>query len=266
MMQLGILGAGNMGGAILRGLIAKGTVPPDSVTVYNKHPEKAQALHQELGVRVASSVPSLFLDSDMILLAVKPNMLSDILAENAVYLADKAVVSIIAGWDGVKLRAALPESARVLRVMPNTPSMVGAGMIVFENGDTLTHEEHAFAETLFSATGVVAAVEPYQMDAVIGVSGSGPAYVYMFIDAMADGGVQAGLPRSTAIRLAAQTVLGSAKMVLESGMHPDVLKDMVCSPGGTTIDAVASLEKTGFRGSVIEAVQVCAEKSARMNK
>ena len=150
--------------------------------------------------------------------------------------------------------------------MPNTPAMIGEGMIVFESGDSLTPNERAFAETLFGSVGDVISVEPKLMDAVTAVSGSGPAYVYLFIEALADGGVKAGLPRDLALKLAAQTVKGSAMMVSQTGVHPGELKDRVCSPGGTTIKAVAVLEQKGLRGTVIAAVDACREKSEKMSK
>ena len=149
--------------------------------------------------------------------------------------------------------------------MPNTPAMVGEGMIVFEKGNTLTDEEEAFAFALFNTVGKTIAMDGNLMDAVTAVSGSGPAYVYAFIEAMADGGVLRGLPRKVAYELAAQTVLGAAKMVLDTGLHPGELKDNVCSPNGTTIAAIASLERDGFRGVVIDAVDACYRRSKELS-
>ena len=266
MMRLGILGTGNMGGAILRGALAKDAISPENVTLFDVDTHKLESTAASCGVRMAHTLEELADQSDMLLLAVKPAVCAGIFSAHREAFCGKAVLSIIAGWSGERLADALPKNTRILRVMPNTPAMVGEGMILLENGSSFTDEERAFAVSLLSAIGKVDAVDAYLMSAVTGVSGRGPAYVYMFIDAMAAGGVQAGLPRDLAIRLAAQTVLGSAKMVLDTGMHPDVLKDMVCSPAGTTIDAVASLERSGFRSAVIDAVKVCVDKSDRMSK
>lgn len=265
-IRLGVIGAGNMGEAILRGYLASGYASGDKTAVYDPDTEKCRALERDFGVVVADSLPSLIEKSDLLLIAVKPNVCAHLFEEQFDRFSNKAVVSIAAGWGGEKLRKSLPASARVLRVMPNTPALIGEGMIVFESGDTLTDEERAFAETLFGAVGDVINLEPKLMDAVTAVSGSGPAYVYLFIEALADGGVKAGLPRPIALKLAAQTVKGSAMMVSETGVHPGELKDRVCSPGGTTIEAVAVLEQKGLRGAVIAAVDACREKSERMSK
>ena len=264
-IRLGVIGAGNMGEAILRGYLTS-YASGEKTTVYDPDAEKCAALERDLGVGVASSLQDLIENSDLLLIAVKPNVCAHLFAEQFDHFVNKAVVSIAAGWGGERLRNALPATARVLRVMPNTPAMIGEGMIVFESGDTLTGEERAFAETLFGSVGDVITVEPKLMDAVTAVSGSGPAYVYLFIEALADGGVKAGLPRNIALKLAAQTVKGSAMMVSETGVHPGELKDRVCSPGGTTIEAVAVLEQKGLRGAVIAAVDACREKSEKMSK
>lgn len=265
-IRFGIIGAGNMGEAILRGFVSGGNAEDTVISVYDPCTEKCELLERELGVSAAASIENLIEQSDILLIAIKPNVCAHVFAEQKKRFSSKAVISIAAGWGGEKLRNALPASARILRVMPNTPAMVGAGMIVFEQGDTLTAPEKEFATKLFESVGEVISLEPKLMDAVTAVSGSGPAYVYLFIEALADGGVKAGLPRNVALKLAAQTVKGSAMMVEKTGVHPGELKDRVCSPGGTTIDAVASLESNGFRGTVIEAVDVCREKSERMSR
>jgi len=265
-MRFGIIGVGNMGEAILRGFVGSGNAAGTEIAVFDPNAAKCRLLEKECGVRVAQSLEQLIKQSDLLLISIKPNVCTYVFEENRECFAHKAVVSIAAGWGGERLRKALPESTRILRVMPNTPAMVGEGMIVFEAGDTLTSEEKSFAETLFLSVGEVVGADAKLMDAVTAVSGSGPAYVYLFIEALADGGVKAGLPRDLALRLAAQTVKGSAMMVSETGLHPGELKDRVCSPGGTTIDAVAVLEQKGFRGAVIAAVDACREKSERMSK
>lgn len=265
-MQLGILGIGNMGGAILSGVLSHGVLQPGQIQIFDLNAEKVQEVCRNLGVSPAASLPEMAATCDMLLLAVKPNVIEAVLSEHRDCFAGKGVISIIAGWNQARLAAHLPDSTRILRVMPNMPAMAGAGMTVLEKGDTLTPQEHAFAASLFTAIGEVSAVEPKLMDAVTAVSGSGPAYVCLFIEAMADGGVQAGLPRSIAYQLAAQTVLGTAKMMQDTGAHPAELKDRVCSPAGTTIDAVEALEKDGFRYAVIDAVKTCYEKSRSMGK
>lgn len=265
MARLGIIGTGNMGEAILRGALKGRAIQAHQVAIYDVNINKAETLSKELGVAACSSVDELASNCAIILLAVKPNIVAGLLDQNRAQFCDKAVFSIVAGWSGACLRDNLPKDARILRVMPNTPAMVGEGMIVFEKGDSLRTDEKEFATALFSTLGRVESVGAELMDAVTGLSGSGPAYVYLFIEALSDAGVQQGLPRAIAYELAAQTVLGSAKMVQETGSHPGELKDRVCSPGGTTIDAVATLEKRGFRGAVIDAVAVCANKSKEMS-
>lgn len=265
-IKFGIIGAGNMGEAILRGFVSSGNAANADIAIYDPYTEKCKLLERECGVKSAATIEELIQWSDILLIAIKPNVCTHVFEDHKKLFANKAVVSIAAGWGGERLKNALPASTRILRVMPNTPAMIGEGMIVFESGDSLTQAEHSFAETLFASVGDVISAEPKLMDAVTAVSGSGPAYVYMFIEALADGGVKAGLPRSIALKLAAQTVKGSAMMVSQTGIHPGELKDRVCSPGGTTIEAVATLEQMGFRGKVIAAVDACAEKSQKMSK
>jgi len=263
MKKLGFIGAGNMGEAILRGILREGLLPPSNVYIFDLNQEKVRALQKELGVLTAQSANAMIFACDIVLLAVKPNVCGRVLSECRTALKDKTLISIVTGWSRPDIAALAPE-CRILRVMPNTPCMVGAGMVALDMDHTLTEDELAFAKELFSATGVAEAVPSYLMDAVVGVSGSGPAYVYLFIEALADGGVRAGLPRATAYKFAAQTVMGAAKMVLETGMHPGALKDAVCSPGGTTIEAVAELERGGFRAAVLDAVEVCVEKARQL--
>lgn len=265
-LRFGVIGAGNMGEAIIRGFLKSASAESIELSIFDANKAKAKLLAQELKLNSADSLEALIDQSDVLLVAIKPNVCTHVFSEQFDRFSGKAVISIAAGWGGEKLKKALPASARILRVMPNTPAMIGEGMIVFEAGDTLRADEKAFAETLFSSVGEVVTVEPKLMDAVTAVSGSGPAYVYLFIEALADGGVKAGLPRDLALKLAAQTVKGSAMMVSQTGVHPGELKDRVCSPGGTTIEAVAVLEQKGLRGTVIAAVDACREKSEKMSK
>jgi pyrroline-5-carboxylate reductase len=265
-LRFGVIGAGNMGEAIIRGFLKSASAENVVLSVYDTCKDKAGALAAELKLTSANSLEELIDQSEVLLIAIKPNVCTHVFSEQFEHFSGKAVISIAAGWGGEKLKTALPKSTRILRVMPNTPAMIGEGMIVFEAGDTLTAGEKTFAETLFSSVGEVVTVEAKLMDAVTAVSGSGPAYVYLFIEALADGGVKAGLPRDLALKLAAQTVKGSAMMIRQTGVHPGELKDRVCSPGGTTIEAVAVLEQKGLRGAVIAAVDACREKSEKMSK
>ncbi len=262
--MIGFIGTGNMAVPIIEGAIKSGILSANDILV-DKNRSRAAELHQQWGIRLCDGLCELISQSDILVLAVKPNVVQKVLREAGGGLNGKAIVSIAAGWTSEMLKNEIPET-RILRVMPNTPALVGEGMSAMSKSHTLTSDEAALIERIFSSFGRAIWVDEYMMDAVIGVSGSGPAYAFMFIEAMADGGVLKGLPRKTAQILAAQTLLGAAKMVLESGMHPGELKDMVCSPGGTTIEAVRALEKNGMRAAVIEAVSASANKAAEMQK
>ena len=265
-MKLGFVGAGNMAQAILKGVLDKHVLGASDVLLYDPDTAKTQSLSKQYGVAVARSNAELSAASDIVLLAVKPNVCAAALKEIGQALSHKALISIVTGWDMRRLQAELDGSVNILRVMPNTPSMVGEGMTAFDQSHTLSPDEFSFAKSIFSSIGRVTVVPASLMSAVTGVSGSGPAYVYMFIEALADAGVLAGLPRSAAYELAAQTVVGAGKMVLETGLHPGVLKDAVCSPGGTTIEAVYELESAGFRAAVMHAVDACILKADALSK
>ncbi len=265
MLHFGVIGTGNMGEALLRCALNSKSVQAKSTAIFDTNAEKSARLRQELGVSAAESMETLLANSDILLLAVKPNVCESLFNRYRAGFSGKALISVVAGWNRERLFECLPNDTRILRIMPNTPALVGEGMIVFEKGDTLLPEEKEFATKLFSAAGVTEAVEPWLINAVTGVSGSGPAYAYVFIEALADAAVREGLPRSLAYRLAAQTLLGSAKMVMETGRHPGDLKDMVCSPSGTTIEAVASLEEHGFRNAIMQAVRACCKRSEEMS-
>ena len=260
--MVGFIGTGNMAIPIIEGAIRAGVLRADEI-VLDRNRSRAAELHERLGVSLCENMAAMLGACETLILAVKPNVVGKVLKEAGDLLNGKAIISIAAGWTTEMLKAAAP-GARVLRVMPNTPALVGEGMSAMSKAHTLTQEEANFAEKLFAAFGRAVWVEEYMMEAVIGVSGSGPAYAFMFIEAMADGGVLKGLPRKTAQELAAQTLLGAAKMVLETGMHPGELKDMVCSPGGTTIEAVHALEKNGFRNAVMDAVSAAVDKAEAM--
>ncbi|MGI6151627.1 MAG: pyrroline-5-carboxylate reductase [Christensenellales bacterium] len=261
--KLGFVGCGNMAEALIRGIAGR-LMPAKDIVAYDTNQAGLNEKANKIGFAPASSLQELCSLADRVVLAVKPNVIPLVMREAKDALWGKAVVSIAAGIPTRSLSEGLPGS-RVLRVMPNTPALVGEGATALcKDTTSFTDEEKQWAEELFSSVGTAIWVEERLMDAVVGVSGSGPAYVFMFIEALADGGVREGLPRDVALKLAAQTVIGAGKLLAQSQKHPGALKDMVCSPGGTTIDAVASLEKDGFRGAVIEAVRVCAKKSKEL--
>lgn len=264
-MKLGFIGAGNMGSAILKGVLNQQCMDPAQIAISDKVPE-ACAKFAALGVRTMESNKALARECDCVLLAIKPVYAAQVIEEVYNELEGKLVISIVAGWTYDMLERALPASARFVRVMPNTPLSVGEGMSLLSSRCKCSEEEFAFAKSIFAAAGKVAEVEDHMFTAATSISGCGPAFVFQFIEALADGGVRYGVPRALAYQLAAQTLIGSAKMVLESGEHPGKLKDAVCSPGGTTIEGVYALEKGGMRAAVIEALGATVEKTAKLSK
>ena len=267
-MKLGFIGAGNMAGAILAGVIGKQFLPVDEIAIFDINPAQRQKVVEQYSVRVTESQEELIALCDNIVLAVKPVYLKSVLEKARPIAQHKNFISIAAGWTFAMLTEILDEQsgAHVLRTMPNTPAMVGAGFTALCEQTTLDREAFAWASQLFDTLGEVAVLPESLFDAVIAVTGSSPAYVFMFIEAMADGAVKLGMPRALAYRAAAQAVMGSAKMVLDTDEHPAKLKDMVCSPAGTTIEAVASLERSGFRSAVIDAMAACAQRSHAMSQ
>lgn len=260
--SIGVCGAGNMGQAIIKGLVAAGVIAPKQIFVYNIHKAKAQKLADETGIVVVDSAQELAEKSHALIMAVKPNIMTSSLNEIADCLQENTVViSIAAGLTIDQLASPLPPNTKIIRAMPNTPAMVGEGMASLTANQFVTDMEKEDTKGVFESFGKAEYVEERLIDSVCGLSGSGPAYVYMFIEALADGAVLEGMPRTMAYQFAAQTVLGAAKMVLETGEHPGKLKDDVCSPGGTTIEAVEALEERGFRATVSSAVIASAEKN-----
>ncbi len=265
--KIGFIGCGNMGKAILGGLIASGQVQPGQIWVYTPSPEKVAALHDEYGINAAQSAQEVAQVADIVFGAVKPNIMIKVLSDVASSLnKDTLVVSIAAGVTLDQLARALGHDRKIIRTMPNTPSLVNAGMTSVTANALVTEEDIADVLGIFRSFGAAEVVYESMIHPVVGVSGSAPAYVFMFIEAMADAAVLGGMPRAQAYRFAAQAVMGSAKMVLETGKHPGELKDMVCSPGGTTIEAVKVLEEKGFRAAVIDAIQACMAKSDALSK
>ena len=264
--KISFVGGGNMAEAILSKALESGVMDKSDVTVFDISQPRLEYLNEKYGVSVTTQGKDALASSDIVFLAVKPQYFLNAVSGTEDMYADKAVVSIMAGVTIEALKSTLHKSARILRVMPNTPAMVGEGASMMCSENNLKDDEISYVKQVLGAMGLYEILSEKMMDAFIGIAGSSPAYVYMFIEAMADAGVLNGLPRDIAYKLAAQSVLGSAKMVLETGIHPGQLKDMVSSPGGTTVEALASLENDGFRGTVINAVNACVEKSKYLSR
>ncbi|MCI5518400.1 MAG: pyrroline-5-carboxylate reductase [Treponema sp.] len=262
-MKISCIGTGAMGGAIMRAICKKYDVK--NIKITDKNVELGKAFANETGATFVSTNKEV-LDADYIFLAVKPQFLSDVFAEIAGNIPTNAVViSMAAGVKLEKLENWAPK-ARFVRMMPNVCAQIGQAMIAITYNENIKAEEAATVKEILSSAGKVEQVPEKLMDCVTAVSGSGPAFVFMFIEALADAAVRCGMPRSQAYTYAAQTVYGSAGMVLENGQHPAVLKDMVCSPAGTTIEGVAALEKNNFRNAVIEAVTAACDRSIALGK
>ena len=250
----------------MRGAFQGGFLKPYETMVYDVSEQQLAALTASYPVNVAESNVQVARECEFIILAIKPVYMRGVLEEIQKYSYNKKIISIAAGWSTAMLTEILgrENGIQVLRVMPNTPALVGAGFTAICEENSFSKASLGWAKELFATLGVVQVLPERLFDAVVAVSGSSPAYVYMFIEAMADGAVRLGMPRKMAIQAAAQAVLGSAKMVLSTGEHPAALKDNVCSPGGTTIEAVQALEKNGFRAAVLEAMEACARKNRKM--
>jgi pyrroline-5-carboxylate reductase len=264
-LTIGFLGAGRMATALAQGFVKAGIVRPAQLMAHDVVPAARQAFGAATGAKICLTNADVLRNASVIILAVKPQQTTEVLAEiQPVFTPRHLLVSIAAGVTLATMESSLPAKARVIRVMPNTPALVGASASGFACGKAATRSDAALTQRLLSAVGVAVEVKESLLDAVTGLSGSGPAYVYQFIEAMSDGGVAAGLPRDLATKLAAQTVLGAARMVIETGEHPGALKDAVTSPGGTTIEGIHELEKGKFRGTVINAVRAAADKARKL--
>ncbi len=265
MPVLSFIGAGAMGEALSRGLIAAGTYQPQEIVLFDVDASRVQNLAEHLGARAAFSVEDAVEGADVVLLAVKPQTVERALEPvHGLMNPRQTLVSIAAGVSTTRLEACFDADVPVVRVMPNTPALVGAAATAICAGTFARPENLEKARAIFASVGLCVEADEKLLDAVTGLSGSGPAYVFLFIEALADGGVRAGLPRDVALKLAAQTVLGSAQMVLETGQHPGVLKDRVASPGGTTIAGLHALENGAFRGTVMDAVLAAASRSKEL--
>jgi pyrroline-5-carboxylate reductase len=265
-VSIGFLGAGKMATALARGVINAGVVSAGDVIASDPIGTAREAFAHATGARVTERNSEVVAASDVVVIAVKPDQVVGLLEELSAdwNTGRHLVVSIAAGVTLARMEAAGPAGLRVIRVMPNTPALVGASASAFAVGSSATRADAQTVQQFLGSVGIALEVKEKLLDAVTGVSGSGPAYGFLMIEALADGGVAAGLPRDIAQRLAAQTLLGAAKMVLETGQHPGALKDAVCSPGGTTIEAIHALEKGGVRAALIGAVRVAADKAKAM--
>lgn len=265
--KVGFLGAGNMGEAMIRGLLKAGIVPAEDIFVTDVRLDRLQQLGKLYGIHTLSDNSLLVKRVDVVILAVKPQIIHPVLKEvGPAVNPKKLVISVAAGVPTAALRADLPRGVRLIRVMPNTPALVLEGMTAVAKADGLQRGDLETAEEIFGAVGKVVVLEEEALDAVTGLSGSGPAYVALMIEALTDGGVKMGLDRLTAMTLAAQTVLGSAKLLIETGAHPGQLKDMVTSPGGTAIAGIAALEEGGVRRTLISAVERATLRSRELGR
>ena len=265
MEPLGFIGAGNMAEAIISGLIRKALIAPHDIRVFDIKPDRMDYLRSSFGVDGASSAQELARSRDVVILAVKPDQILPLTKEIKGVLAKKLVISIAAGITLNSMLDVLGEKARIVRVMPNTPSLVLEGASVFAPSPSCTEHDKQTAHAIFSAVGMCVHMEEKFINAVTALSGSGPAFCFLFMEALSDGAVKAGLPRDVSLRLAAATMRGAASMVLELGRHPGQLKDMVTSPSGTTIEGIAVLESKGFRSAVIDAVTAAYKRAESMS-
>ncbi len=265
--RLALIGAGNMGEALVRGLIKAKRIAPTDVIATAPRAERRAELEKTYGITAIADNIQAVDGADVILLGVKPQILDKVLTEISPALNEQPlIVSVAAGFPIDAIEVRLGAGARIVRAMPNTPALVGMGATGIAMGAHTSDADLARAKAIFEAVGYVTVVEEYLLDAVTGLSGSGPAYVFMIIEALSDAGVKVGLPRRQAQALAAQTVLGSAKLLLETGLHPGVLKDQVTSPGGTAIVGLHTLEQGGLRTTLINAVEAATERSQELGK
>ena len=262
--DIGFIGAGKMGGALIGGLLSKRVFEADRIVACTGSEESRRRVAEEYGIRTVPGPAEVCSESRIIVLAVKPKQVPEVVSEMG-DVSGKILVSVVAGLTVKQLKSYVPD-VKIVRVMPNHCCMVLEGAMGYCDDGTLTDSERGEVAGILGSVGLAVSVSESEMDIVTGIAGSSPAFIYLVIDAMADAGVLNGLKRDAAIRLAAQSVLGAAKMVLETGKHPDVLRDEVCSPGGTTIEGVRELEDRGLRAAMIAAVDVTAEKSRRMTR
>lgn len=264
-MKIGFIGLGNMASAMIEGILGTGICVPGEITGSAKTEATAKKVAEKYGIATGTDNVETARQADVVVLAVKPVFLQEVIAQIKEATDDsKLIISIAAGRSIDWLEREFGKKLRIVRCMPNTPAMVGEGCTCVCLKEDAAKADEELALRLMNSFGKASVLPERLIDAFTGVAGSAPAYVFMFIEAMADAAVQAGMPRRQAYEFGAQTVLGSAKLVLETGRHPGELKDMVCSPGGTTIEAVKVLEEKGFRAAVMDAVEACVDKAGRI--
>jgi pyrroline-5-carboxylate reductase len=263
--KIAVIGAGNMGEALIAGMLASKAATPDEIHATDVVSERLDEMKTRYGIRTGTDNRAAASWCEIVILAVEPQALDYVLDDLRPVLTEgKLVLSLAAGYPIARIMSHLMPGVRVVRCMPNTPSAVRAGVSALALGENVSEEDERLARAIFESVGRVVVVEERLMDAVTGLSGSGPAYVFLIIEALADGGVKMGLPRDTALGLAAQTVFGAAQMVQETGEHPGRLKDKVTSPGGTTIAGLHELERGGLRASLMEAVEAATRRSREL--
>jgi pyrroline-5-carboxylate reductase len=264
---IAFLGAGNMAEAIIKGLLRAGTARPENIIATGRRPERLEELRRVYGIRTLQDNLAAAREAEIVVLSVKPQVMDKLVVQVAPALDHhKLVISVAAGVPIAALERRLGAGARIIRTMPNTPSLVGAGACALARGEYASEEDLAVASRIFQAVGTTTVVEENLLDAVTGLSGSGPAYVFLVIEALSDAGVKVGLPRYTALKLAAQTVLGSAQLLIETNAHPGQLKDQVTSPGGTAIAGLHTLEAGGLRTTLINAVEAATRRARELGE
>jgi pyrroline-5-carboxylate reductase len=264
---IAFLGAGNMAEALIKGLLRAQSSAPADILATGRRPERLEELSKSYGIRVGTDNVEATRSSDVVVLSVKPQAMSKLLTQIAPAISpQKIVLSVAAGVPIAAIERKLGEGARIVRAMPNTPALVGACATALAGGEHATPEDLRVASEIFNAVGISTIVEENLLDAVTGLSGSGPAYIFLVIEALSDAGVKVGLPRHTAQKLAAQTVLGAARMVIETGVHPGFLKDQVTSPGGTAIAGLHTLEAGGLRTTLMDAVEAATRRAKELGE
>ena len=264
---IAFLGAGNMAEALIKGLLRAGTARPEALIATGRREDRLDTLRRTYGVRTTLDNLAAVREADVVVLSVKPQALDKLLVHVAPAVnSDKLFISVAAGVPISAMERRLGEGTRIIRTMPNTPSLVGAGACALSPGEHASEEDLSVASRVFQSVGTTTVVDENLLDAVTGLSGSGPAYIFLIIEALSDAGVKVGLPRYTALKLAAQTVLGSAQLLIETNAHPGQLKDQVTSPGGTAIAGLHTLEAGGLRTTLINAVEAATRRARELGE
>ncbi|MDP0505770.1 MAG: pyrroline-5-carboxylate reductase [Fusobacterium sp. JB019] len=263
--KIGFIGTGNMGQAMIKGIVSSKIVPSKNILVSDKDEDKLKEISDKFKIVGNTSNKFIAENSDILILSVKPNVYSIVIEEiKDIIKEETLIITLAPNLSLDNISKMFNRELKIVRSMPNTPAFVGAGMSAIVPNENITKDDLSYVLEIFNSFGEVEIVNEKIMSTVVATSGSSPAYIFILIEAMAEAAVSGGMTRKTAYKFAAQSVLGSAKMVLETGLHPGILKDMVCSPGGTTIDAVIELEKHGFRNSIIQAMKACENKAKNM--